>query len=108
MSSHVDAAQQALLNEYQARFGVAPGARDTKAELERCLEMAKELIQERERLRAELARVQEERSYYYHVMNVLLQDDHKNFNMSKEEALAWVGKQQPLADLIAELEVEGQ
>src|SRR5579864_9162947 len=103
MSSPVDATQ-AWANEYQARFGVAPGTRELKAELESCIQMCKELLLERERLRAELTRVQEEREDYYHALNTLLQEEHTNFTMTKEEALAQFGKQPSVAELIAELE----
>jgi hypothetical protein len=96
------------MDEFQARFGVAPGSKDAQAELERCVEMCKELLAEREQLRAEVARLSRERNFYYHAANQLMQEEHKKFTMSKEEALALVGNQPPLAELIAELEAEGE
>lgn len=104
MSSPVDAAQ-AWVNEYQARFGAQPGVQETQAELERCVELAKQLLQQRDDLRLELAHVQKEREEYLQALYALT---HKDFAIDKARALALFGKQPPLAELLAELEAQGE
>jgi hypothetical protein len=105
MPNPIDASH-AWVHEFQSRFGATPGSQEAKAELEQCVQMCNELLAEREKLRAEVVRLNVERDFYYHAANVLMQEAGKNYTMEKEEMLALVGKQAPLAELIAELEGE--
>jgi hypothetical protein len=63
----------------------------------------KELMQERDSLKAEVAKLKTERDEYLGFLYALT---HKQFDFNKEELLGLVGKQKPLRQFIAELEHE--
>jgi len=64
-----------------------------------------ELLQERDRLREELAKTKAENDANYRALVALVCKDFK-LEMTQEEILAQMGKQPPIEQLIAELEQE--
>jgi len=90
-------------NEFQARFGVAPGTPELQ-ERERLVQMCKELLQERDRLRADLGRLQQEHDAYYHAFNALMKKEHAQYLVDKETLLADIDKETTIEQLVAELE----
>jgi hypothetical protein len=102
MSNTVDAAQ-AWVNEYASRQGDAPGVNELKSELDRSVEMCRQLLDERENLQARLQQLQAERDMYLDAVYALT---HKEFDFDKDELLAQCANQQPLAEFLAELEAD--
>jgi outer membrane protein TolC len=96
---------QAWLIECQARFGSVPGAEQFKAELERAMELGKELVRERDRLQGELVRAEAERDGYLRALARYMAKEFPELRDIDENALrAQVVQKPTLAELIAELE----
>jgi hypothetical protein len=102
MSNDVHDAQ-VWINEYQARCGVVQATPKLKEDLERSVELCRQLLQERNRLRSELEQLRSDNARYVQALYALT---HQQFDIDKADALAQFGKEQPLAALIAELEAQ--
>jgi hypothetical protein len=104
MSTPIDATR-AWEHEFRVRFGAVPTGKEDPVEYERLARLCNDLLVERDRARADLVRMQAERDQYLKSLYALT---HKEFAIDKSEAMAHFGKQPPLADLLAELEAQGE
>jgi hypothetical protein len=82
------------------------GAPDPAAECKKWEQQCAELLEERERLRVMLAKVQSERDAYLQAVYHFMCKDYQPPSFTKEEMLAFVNLAPPLEDFIAELERE--
>jgi hypothetical protein len=85
----------ALAAEFEARFQKAPGSQPSEVEVQRWQQLCTELMAERERLRADFAKVKAERDQYLRGLYALTAED---IPFTREEVFA------SLEDLIKELE----
>jgi hypothetical protein len=103
MASPVDASQT-WTDEFQKRFGIAPGSQDERVELERWKQLCQELLAERDQLRVELARVQKNHDMYHEAFGALMKKELAKYAFTKESLLAESAGQPSLQQLVAELE----
>lgn len=103
MSNPLDVSSP-FTHEYQTRFGAPPSAQATEAELARLVELCKEALAERDRLRAELADAVQERDEYRKTILAMLPPE--PVEDTKEELFAQLGQGPSLRELIVELEQE--
>jgi len=82
------------------------GALDLAAECKKREQQCAELMEERDRLRTELAKVKSERDSYLKTVYYYLRKEAPAPDFTKEEMLACVGQEPPLEEFIAELERE--
>jgi hypothetical protein len=87
--------------EFQARFQQPPGASSEK-ELARWQQLCREVIEEREKLRADLARLQTERDDYRRSLIAIFAKEDIPF--TREEVFASLGERPTFHELIRELE----
>ena len=73
--------------EFQAHFGGPPGSRDAAAECKKWEKLCGELLQEREKLRAELAHAQRERDAFQTAV-MRLECENYQSPLTKEELFA--------------------
>jgi uncharacterized protein involved in exopolysaccharide biosynthesis len=102
-SSTEPAPSQVWENEFHSRFGVAPGSAELTAEREHLVQMCKELLAERDHLRAELARAQESHETYYRAFGALMKKNLAAYKIDKESLMSETAGQPPLQQLLAEL-----
>lgn len=88
--------------EFEARFQQPPVASPHDQEMARWQQMCKELIEERERLRAELAQTKSERDEFRRAL--IAPFAAKEVPFAKEEALASLDERPTLHELIEELD----
>ena len=104
MSSPTDFTPQGL-TEYQARFGSAP-APGAEAERDRWIELCKQVLVERDRLRAQVEDLQRERSALFKALLERLPPLPPELEFDEDAALALVGKEPSVIDILDELERE--
>lgn len=93
------------LHEYRSHFGEPPGVNETPSEQQRWQQLCQELLEQRDRLRQELAQSREEAELYRRALQKLLPvNDAEHFNLGYEEAKKLAAKEPPLEDLIADIE----
>src|SRR4051812_4110981 len=107
MSSPVETGMQ-WASEFQAKFGAAPGAQTAEAEREKLIALCNELLAERERLRAELARNEAQRKQLQKALLAYVDPNPAVIEFDEEAALANVGRKPTMDDLIAELEGQAE
>src|SRR5438105_2677488 len=91
------------ISEFQAHFGTPPGAQDAAGECKKWAQLCAEVIADRDRLRAELAKTQAERDAYLKSVYHLMCKDYV-CPYTKEELFAMAVYEGPtLRELIAEL-----
>ncbi len=105
MSNPVESSR-AWEHEFQARFGTLPGATPHPGERAQLVEMCQELLAERERLRADLERVQAERDQYLKSLAGYMAKECPRFDLDQETLFAQVVQEPTLRELIDELERE--
>ena len=95
-----------LIQEFQIRFGSPPGSGEPATERQQWEQLCQELLEDRDRLRAEMAKTQGERQQYHKSLLTLLAKEMKpeDYDFTYEEILAQSDKGQSLQDFIAELE----
>jgi hypothetical protein len=93
--------------EFQAHFGTAPGSENARADCEKWEKLCGELLQERARLQAELAKVQAQVEADAKALCKVLAEV-PPFELTMEEAFALVDKETTMDQLIAELEREAE
>jgi hypothetical protein len=103
MSSPVESSH-AWEHEFQARFGTLPGATPNPGEREQLVQMCKDLLAQRERLRADLQRVQAERDQYLKSLAGYLAKECPRFDLDQEALFAQVVQEPTLRELIDDLE----
>ena len=86
-----------LPSEFEGRFQSTSGSGAVKKELARWQELCRELLAERERMRAELAQVREERDQYIQRVYYLIRED---VPFTREEVFASLGKSPSIEDWI--------
>jgi hypothetical protein len=93
----------AAMGAFQSHFGSQPGSPDAAAECRKWASLCEELLAEREKLRAELAKAQALTEMYG---NALLQQFAEDYEptFTKEEALACLDVKPTIEEIIAELE----
>jgi hypothetical protein len=82
------------------------GTPDLAAECRKWESRCAELTEERDRMRAELAKLQAERDQYLKTVYYFVSKDYTPPDFTKEEALALAETEPTFAELIAELERE--
>lgn len=92
---------------FEAHFGTPPGTQDAREDCEKWEKLCAELLQERARLQAELAKVQAQVEADAKGLCKVLAEVPK-FELTMEEAYALVDKETSLDQLIAELEQEAK
>lgn len=94
--------------EYFARFGADPNSKDPSAELVRWQEMCQALIDERDRLRDDLADTRKMLRDANKAITSLLppmdEETKRLANLPLEEPLAMCDKEQSIEDFLAELD----
>jgi hypothetical protein len=90
-------------SEFQSHFGNAPGLPDAAAECKKWESLCAELIAEREKLREELDRSQEQCELYRKSLLYQFAKDYQP-TFTKEEALAHADGRPTLQELISELD----
>lgn len=103
MASPVNASQ-AWVDEFRSRFGASPDSHKLELELARSIQLGQELLAERERLRAQVARLQGERDQYLRCLSAYLAKAFPRVELDKEAIFAEMDKEPTLDQLIAELE----
>jgi hypothetical protein len=89
--------------EYQSRFGAAPGAQAAETERDQWKQICQELVAERDHLQEENSRLQRERDKYFKSLLEHLPPAPAEFDISPEEIAAMRGTGPSLEDLLAEL-----
>ncbi len=95
------------VGEFQAHFGAPPGTQDARAECEQWERLCAQLLEERARLRAELATAQAENESNLKSLAAMVCKDFK-LDLTMEEVYAQIDKGTSLEQLIAELECESE
>jgi hypothetical protein len=91
--------------EFQAHFGAPPGSHSARDECEQWQRLCTALLEERARLRDELAAAKAENDANTKALYTLLCKDFK-FSLTMDEVYAQVDKGTSLQQLVAELEAE--
>jgi hypothetical protein len=87
--------------EFHGHFQQPPGSFSPQEELAHWQQLCREIIQERDRLREDLARTEKERDDYRKSLYAFTQ---KDIPFTRQEVFAQLGKEESLRDLVAELE----
>jgi len=90
------------VGEFQAHFGATPGTLDAKAECEKWQRLCAELLAERDRLRAELAK---EQAAHERTVLTMMRDE-VDPNLTMEAIYASIDRETSFEQLIAELRAE--
>jgi hypothetical protein len=93
--------------EFQSHFGNPPGTKDAQTECKQWEQLCGELLTERMRLQAELARAEVQNKANERAIAAMVWKDSK-FDMTMEEVFAQVDKETSLEQIIAELEAEAE
>jgi hypothetical protein len=93
--------------EFQTHFGAPPGSPDVRSDCEKWERLCAQLLQERERLLAELARTRAQNAADLRSLAAVLSEN-PEFNLSMEEVYAQVDRESSLETIIAEMEREAQ
>ncbi len=88
---------------FLAQHQQSPGEGSAEGELRRWQELCRVVIEERDRLRRELAETRQQRDVY---LRSLYKASFEQAEFSKEEILSNLGKNQPLTELVAEFNAE--
>jgi len=92
------------ISEFQSFVGTPPGTHDAKAECKEWERVCAGLIAERQQLCGELAKTKKERDAYLAAwIKLKCKDD--ILQLTNEEILSCVGREPPLRDLIAGLDL---
>jgi len=90
-----------VTDPFQARFGVPAGTQSPEAERQQWEQLCRELLQEREKLRADLAESNAKIGRYMMYLEAFCPDPYTKED--EERMLAEVDQQRPLEELIEEL-----
>jgi hypothetical protein len=99
--SEPDNLNGAVANPFQARFGVAAGTQAPDVERQQWEQLCRELMQERDRLRTELAEVKAKCERYLIYLQAEMQND---YVPTPEEAVALAAQQPTIQEVLADLE----
>ena len=95
------------VGEFQAHFGAPPGLSDTRSDCEKWERLCAELLQERARLHAELARTRAQNDADLRSLAAVSAEDGK-FELTMEEVYAQVDRESSLETIIADMECQAQ
>lgn len=91
----------AVSAEFETRFHQPPGAEPANREVLRWQQVCKDLVEERERLRKELAEAERDKKRYLRAIHDLMEETGADF--TKEEVMALVGQSPSIDELIENL-----